>query len=285
MRFEFTVSENPITRLDPRVRLLWFAAIDVMVAAWDDPLLLFLLLCSIIGLGWVADIRVKESVSLLLPTLPVMVLIFIVNFVLYDPGPAHRTHMLGYAIPIPGHNLVPVYLATVVFSVGTMFRLLVLFAAVLILVRIMTPTDLALAVVKFGLPPEIGMAISQAFSYVPVLINQIAGIMEAQQARGWKSRGRDPISRMRGYVPIFMPTFFRSYVASEHMGAAMLSRGFGYDIDHMTEMHPLHYRRRDWIATGAIVGGVGLGFALGLVGILRYTTVTLPLVTRLLGVG
>jgi energy-coupling factor transport system permease protein len=282
VRFEFTVGDNPVTRLDPRVRLLWFAAIDVMVAAWDDPILLFGLLCSIVLLGRVAEVRVRETVSLLLPTVPVMLLIFVINFLLYDPGPAHRGHPLGYAIPL-AHPLVPIYAATIVFSIGTMFRLLVLFAAVVMLVRIMTPTDLALAVVKLGLPPEIGMAISQAFSYVPVLIDQITGIIEAQRARGWRSRGRDPISRMRAYVPIFLPTFFRSYVASELMGAAMLSRGFGYDIDHMTELHALHFRSWDWAATAGIGVGVGLGFVLGLVGVLRYTTVTLPLVTHLFG--
>src|SRR5260370_17197788 len=59
-----------IHRLDPRVKLLWWLSINVTLATWNDPILLFLLLVSVFIYGPVAGIPGKEGLQNLLPVLP-----------------------------------------------------------------------------------------------------------------------------------------------------------------------------------------------------------------------
>lgn len=142
-------------------------------------------------------------------------------------------HMIGYVVPphTPIIPAIPFYWETIVFSFGTMLRLLILVSSTLILIKTVSPSELALAIVKMGIPPEIGMALSMTMSYIPVVVGQLISVMEAQQSRAWKVKTSNPIARFRAYIPITVPTFFRSFQAAEAMAAAMMSRGFGYDID------------------------------------------------------
>ncbi|HEY7414828.1 MAG TPA: energy-coupling factor transporter transmembrane component T, partial [Ktedonobacteraceae bacterium] len=125
---------------------------------------------------------------------------------------------------------------------------------------------------------EIGMALSMTIAYIPVVINQLISVMEAQQSRAWKANTANPIARFRAYIPIAIPTFFRSFQTAEAMAAAMMSRGFGYDIDHRTELRPTKFTQLDWVAAALCVVMLVGGFLLGFFGFAQYT-----LTMRLLG--
>jgi energy-coupling factor transporter transmembrane protein EcfT len=129
-----------------------------------------------------------------------------------------------------------------------------------------------------GVPAEIGMALSMTIAYIPVVVGQLVSVMEAQQSRAWKVKTSNPIARFRAYASISIPTFFRSFQAAEAMAAAMMSRGFGYDIDHRTELEPTKFDWRDWTMTIVFAAFLAGGFLLGFSGILQYT-----LTMRLLG--
>jgi energy-coupling factor transport system permease protein len=95
--------------------------------------------------------------------------------------------------------------------------------------------------------------------------------MEAQQSRAWNTKVSNPISRFRAYVPIAVPTFFRSFHAAEAMASAMMSRGFGYDVDNRTELKPLRFRPLDWAVAAGLVVFLVAGFLLGFLGVAKYT--------------
>jgi energy-coupling factor transport system permease protein len=157
------------------------------------------------------------------------------------------------------------------FSIGTVIRLLVLVSSTLILIKTVSPSELALAVTRMGVPPEIGMALSMTIAYIPVVVGQLTSVMEAQQSRAWKVKTSNPIARFRAYIPITIPTFFRSFQAAEAMAAAMMSRGFGYDIDHRTELKPSRFGTLDWTMAGVFVIFLIGGFLLGFLGVAQYT--------------
>jgi energy-coupling factor transporter transmembrane protein EcfT len=50
-----------------------------------------------------------------------------------------------------------------------------------------------------------------------------------------------------------------------------MSRGFGYDIDHRTELEPTTFNRRDWVMTAVFAIFLVGGFLLGFLGVLQYT--------------
>jgi energy-coupling factor transport system permease protein len=260
-------------RLDHRVKLLWWLSINVTLATWNDPTFLFLLLVSVFAYGRLAGIPVGENLRHLLPVLPFVAFVLLANVAFWRPPEPNEAHLIGNLVGenFPVLPAIPLYWETLVFSTGTLIRLLVLVLSALILIKTVSPSELALALVKMGIPPEIGMALSMSIAYIPVVIGQLTAVMEAQQSRAWNTRVSNPISRFRAYVPIAVPTFFRSFYAAEAMASAMMSRGFGYDVDNRTELKPLRFRPVDWGVAASLAVFLVVGVLLGFVGVAKYT--------------
>lgn len=263
-------ADSFVHRLDPRIKLLWFVTTTVVMTSWQDPIWQFGLFSSVLAFGAAAGILPKEILKAVGKGLPLLLIVFVLNLFLYDPP--GKPLFLGHVIPVIGGKgpYVALYLETLVFSVATIIRLSVILSATMVLMRITAPTELALGIVKLGLPPEVGMAVSISIGYVPVLIGQITEVLEAQQSRGWKVGTGNPIQRIKAYIPIFIPTFFRSYVASEEMAAAMSARGFGYNMRNRTEMRPLLFRTPDKVLGVACIVFLVVGFTLGILGFAHY---------------
>jgi energy-coupling factor transporter transmembrane protein EcfT len=253
--------------------MLWWLSINITLATWNDPLFLFLLLVSVFLYGRIAGIPVKQSLRNLLPVIPFVLFVIIANIAFWRPPQPTTAHLIGYLVRpgTPVLHAVPFYWETIVFSIGTMIRLLVVVASALMLIKTVSPSEMALAATRMGVPPEIGMALSMTVAYIPVVVGQLIAVMEAQQSRAWKVKTSNPIARFRAYASIAIPTFFRSFQAAEAMAAAMMSRGFGYDIDHRTELKPTRFSPLDWLMTIVFAAFLVGGFLLGFLGIIQYT--------------
>ncbi|MCL5045905.1 MAG: energy-coupling factor transporter transmembrane protein EcfT [Actinobacteria bacterium] len=270
MRFGYAHEESFVHRLDPRIKMLWFVSVTLVMVTWQDPIWMLVLYLSVVAFAMAAGMSPLQTLKGLVPALPMILVVIILNLaMLKAPG---KPVFLGYLVPSLGGKgpWIPLYLDTLVFSAGTVIRLFVVLSSTMVLLRVTDPTEMALGIVKLGLPVEVGMAVSIAMAYIPVLISQITEVLEAQQSRGWKVTTGNPIKRIKAYLPVFVPTFFRSYVASEEMAAAMLARGFGYNISKRTELRPLILRSPDKIV-GAICGVfLVIGVTLGLLGRANY---------------
>jgi len=273
--------ETIVHHLDPRVRMLAWFIISIVLITWNDPLFLLLLLIITLGYGRVAAIPVRQSLRLLLPTLPFVLLILITNVLLWRPASPEKAHLLFYIIPQGGPlPAIPFYWETVVFSIGVILRIMVLMINVFILMKTVSPSEIALVITRLGIPPEIGMTLSMTISYIPAMIDQVTAVIEAQQSRAWRIQTANPISRMMAYMPIIMPIFFRSLHSTEAMAAAMLSRGFGYNTRGRTELNPIRFSRLDWLVTLVLVLFLATSIVLGILGITQFTTTL-----RLLGIA
>lgn len=275
-----------VMKLDPRIKLMWFISISLVVVMWDDPLLLLGVFLYELVFAGLAGIPVKRVFKSVAPIAPILIVLFIANFFLYTP-PVKEPMLLGHLLPsflTGGEAKVPIYLETLVYSFGAAFRFVCILASAMILLMVTTPTELATGLVKLGAPSEVGLAVSIAIGYVPVLFKQISGILEAQQSRGWNAGGRNPIKKMINYMPIMIPTFFRSMNSSTHLAAAMTSRGFGYNIKGRTYLNEIKFRQNDkfvfFILLILIVGGI----LMGIFDLARYTENTLVLVKRIFNI-
>src|SRR5579884_4535804 len=273
LELSYQEKETIIHRLDPRVRMLWWLSINITLTTWNDPIFLFLLLVSVFVYGRIAGFPIRQSIRNMLPIVPFVLFVLIANIAFWRPAQPATAHLIGYLVRpgTPIIHAIPFYWETIVFSIGTMIRLLVLIASALTLMKTVSPSEMALAVTKMGVPPELGMALSMTIAYIPVVVGQLISVMEAQQSRAWKVKTSNPIARFRAYASISIPTFFRSFQAAEAMAAAMMSRGFGYDIDHRTELEPTKFNGRDWTMTIIFAAFLVGGFLLGFLGIIQYT--------------
>jgi len=270
MRFAFVRANSPVHRLDPRLKLLWFLAINLVITTWLDPIWVLCLYLSVIAFGAAAKIPPREMLRGLTPAIPIVIALFVLNLLLHRaPG---EPVLLGYLLPALGKAgpRIPIYLDTLIFSVGLSLRVLVILSSVMLLMKIQSPTEMAWALVKLGLPPEVGMAISISIAYVPVLILQITEVMEAQESRAFSKGGGHILRRIRSFLPLSIATFFRAYIAAEEMAGAMLSRGFGFDMRIRTEINPKVLRKADAVLGLFLLLFTVVGFTLGLLGYADY---------------
>ncbi|RJQ10360.1 MAG: energy-coupling factor transporter transmembrane protein EcfT [Bacillota bacterium] len=272
MRRDYIPTGSIIHQLDPRVKFFGFLMLTLICVLWEDPLLLLGLIVVQGIITRMARLPLKLLWAALAPGLPILILIFILNFFLYQEP--EGSLFLGYAWPAMfGHGPgLPVYLETLVFSIALVFRFSVILTAAMLLTVCTAPTEMALGFVRLGAPAEFGMAISTAISYIPVLFSQITGVLEAQQARGWKGAStKNPLKRVASYFPVLIPTLFRSVASAELMAAALLSRGFGYDLKRRTYLRATKFGRKDVIGTLMVAGALAVGFAVFFMGLTEFT--------------
>lgn len=272
LNLAYQQKETIIHRLDPRVKLLWMLSISLLLTTWNDPLFLLGLLTVLLLYARMAQIPFRQSARTVLPGLPFVVMILIVNVILWRPPSPEKAHLIGHLFAS-----LPFYWETVFFSLGTTLRIFVLMINMVTLIRTISPTELALAMTRLGLPAEIGMTVSMAISYIPAVINQLQTMMETQQSRALKMNTNNPVARFLAYLPVTIPTFFRSFQTAETMAAAMMSRGFGYDMTRRTELKPVRFSPQDWLWTVVISILLVCGMIIGIRGI-AYYTLTMQLV-------
>lgn len=262
-----------IHHLDPRVKLVWLLAVSVIVTTWDDPLFLLGMLLVVLIYAQITGIGMRQNLKTILSGWPFILLIVIFNLVLWQPPSTKAAHLIGFIIPAGSWlPTLPVYWETLVFSLGTMLRIFVLVINIFTMTRTISPTELALAITRMGIPTEIGMALSMALSYIPTVIGQLVQMMETQQSRALRMDTVNPLSRFLAFIPIIIPTFFRSFQTAEAMATSMLSRGFGYDISHRTELKSIRYNRLDWSVTSGILLFLVGGLTVSIPGFAHYTT-------------
>ena len=106
---------------------------------------------------------------------------------------------------------------------------------------------------KAKCPPEGSIAIGIAFSYIPVLKNEIGTVIEAQKSRGASFESRNPVKKIKAYIPVIVPGLFISIMKGREIARAIEARGFTYDPVHRTYRKEIRLRIRDGIVMGCSV--------------------------------
>ncbi|MFQ6080504.1 MAG: energy-coupling factor transporter transmembrane component T family protein [Candidatus Bathyarchaeia archaeon] len=263
MAFEYIPGKTIFHRLDPRVKLFyWIAMIALVLLVDTDPIALGFVLISIILLVKLAKISLGRIASFFKAVSPLATLYALFNL-LFPPLAAEFVEPYIFFYLIPPATL-PISLEAIVYMVGALFRFLIILLVIRTTLMLTPLRDLVLALVKFGLPPEFGVAMSTGFAYVPVMIDENQKIKEALQSRGWKYEFRNPLKRFDALLrKMFIPSVFNSMRRTGDIAIAIESRGFGYDIRRRTYMRVLKFTRADYVACGVLVAIVVLGFIAG----------------------
>ena len=94
---------------------------------------------------------------------------------------------------------------------------------------------------------EIAMMMSIALRFIPILMEETDKIMKAQKARGADFESGNIIQRAKSLIPILVPLFISAFRRANDLAMAMEARGY-HGGEGRTRMHPLVYRKRDYIA-------------------------------------
>jgi energy-coupling factor transport system permease protein len=77
MRFELTLADSIVHRLDPRLKLLWFVAINLVITTWLDPIWVLGLYLSVMALAVAAEVPPREMIRGLTPAIPIVIALFV----------------------------------------------------------------------------------------------------------------------------------------------------------------------------------------------------------------
>lgn len=244
MAFEYVEGDTIFHRMDPRTKLFIAVSVVAMSVVFNDPIWLFLLLVFLIFLLKLAHMPFDKVGGFIRAIAPVAVLYFLFNIIIPPlGGKVQNPLILAYIYK----NRLPISLEGLVWAVGAVFRFLIILTIIRTVLMLTPIRDLILALVKLRIPPEFALAISIGLGYLPVMLDENRKIMEAQMARGWDFRFRNPIKRFKAlFLNLFWPAISNSMRRSQDIAIAIESRGFGYNIDGRTYMHDIRWERRDY---------------------------------------
>ena len=113
---------------------------------------------------------------------------------------------------------------------------------------------------------EISMMMSIALRFIPILVEETDKIMKAQMARGADFETGNLIQKVKNMVPLLVPLFISAFRRANDLAMAMEARCY-HGGDGRTQMKPLAYEKRDYLAYLVVAGYLALSIVFRVVGI------------------
>lgn len=113
---------------------------------------------------------------------------------------------------------------------------------------------------------EIAMMMSIALRFIPILLEETDKIMKAQMARGADFESGGLIQKVKNMVPLLVPLFISAFRRANDLAMAMEARCY-HGGDGRTQMKPLKYAGRDYIAYLVVLSYLGISIVFRIVGI------------------
>jgi len=115
----------------------------------------------------------------------------------------------------------------VLYGLAMALRIASMLFAGLIYLTVARPEEFSNALQTLRLSLRLSFAFSLAFRLVPLFLSAAATVVLAQKGRGLELERGGPISRLRKYVPLFVPILVSAVRRGDQMAAALEARGFG----------------------------------------------------------
>lgn len=229
--------DTVLHRLDPRTKLALLLVTFVLAFAFDDPVYNVIVLA--IELAVVTLARAWPNVVKMWKLLVTIAVVTTVLFALTTPG----TTPLFWIVERE----------SLLYGISVSLRLDVLIIAGLVFLSTTTNEEIAIGLVKLGLPYRFGFAISTALRLVPTIIGTAQLITQAQRSRGLDIESGNVLQRMRKAAPIVIPVFVSTVRSTQVFAMALESKGFAAHSTRTFLLDPV-FRARD----GLVLAVAGL---------------------------
>ena len=242
---QYIPTGSVVHKVDPRAKLVGFGILILAITFSVSKIGIgFSLAAALIGLV-VARIPLKFALKGLLPPLPFLILIAIIQFFFY---------------PNPGHTILFTLGPLSVSLAGILSGILLIlrFAALILVISLMTfvisTSEMIQGLQKLLAPlsligirtMDFVMVIQVTLRFLPFLAQSAERIAKAQASRGaeWGVKSKGLMSRVRQVIPLIIPLFTTSLRRSETMALAMDARAYGFKANR-TSMFEYTFTWRD----------------------------------------
>lgn len=203
-----------VDRLDPRTKLAWLVFIAILSVTGTNWIFLSSLPLVVIAVGLAAGMKPRNFCHpvLMLVVVGLQLLIIQLLFsregtVIYELGP------------------LTVYSGALPLAAKAFLRLSAIVLAAMQFLRLTSPGDLTLLLVKAGIPYRFAMLVGLTMRFLPLMEKELAAIMESQSTRGLPTKGA--VQKIKSLLPVALPFIYRAFRRANETALAMELRGFG----------------------------------------------------------
>lgn len=259
---QYYPADSVLHRLDPRVKfvgtLVYIVSLFVF-SSWIGYGAAALFLVVLIGLSKVPFSFMVRGLK------PIVVLMGVTMFfnMIFTPGEA-----------IFSFWIITITKEGVRMAVKLGIRLIFLIIGASLMTLTTTPNQLTDGLERLMRPlnkihvpvHDIAMMMSIALRFIPILLDETDKIMKAQTARGADFESGGLIQKVKSMVPLLVPLFVSAFRRANDLAMAMEARCY-HGGEGRTQMKPLTYGGRDYVAYVVMFAYLGVSIAFRVLGI------------------
>ncbi|MDO5702428.1 MAG: energy-coupling factor transporter transmembrane component T [Lachnospiraceae bacterium] len=250
---QYYPTDSVLHRLDPRVKFIGTILFIVSLFLAKGPVGYGLCACALLCVILISKVPFSLFLKSMRPIIMILIVTMIFN-VLLTPGEVIARFFI-FRITREG----------CIMAIRMGFRLILLVMGSSVMTLTTTPNALTDGMERLFRPlkvihvpvHEIAMMMSIALRFIPILLEETDKIRKAQIARGADFDTGGLIKRLQGMIPLLVPLFVSAFRRAGDLAMAMEARCY-HGGEGRTQMRPLHFENRDYIACGIMAAFVAL---------------------------
>jgi energy-coupling factor transport system permease protein len=200
-----------VHRLDPRTKMFLLVGMFALAFVFLDPLYELAVLVLVLIFGYLAKVLAN-----LRRIWFILVTIAILTTILWSIFGSGRTPLFLF-----------VEREALLYGISIALRIDITVIAGMIFLSTTRNEEVAIGLVRLGIPYRFAFAVSTALRLVPTIVATGLTIGEAQRSRGLDLESGNIIQRIRKYVPLLVPVFVSTIRSTNVFSMALESKGFG----------------------------------------------------------
>src|SRR5215210_7381613 len=200
-----------VHRLDPRTKMFLLLGMFVLPFVFLNPLYVLGVLALVLYFGYLAESRVSlRRIWFILLT------ILLVTTILWSILGSGRTPLFLF-----------VEWEALLYGFSIALRIVITVIAGMIFLSTTRNEEVAIGLVRLGIPYRFAFAVSTALRLVPTIVATGLTISQAQRSRGLDLESGNFIERIRKHLPLLVPVFVTTVRSTNVFSMALESKGFG----------------------------------------------------------
>jgi energy-coupling factor transport system permease protein len=218
-------------RLDPRTKIFLLLGTFVLVFIYLDPLFQAVLFGVVLFVGYLSQMLVNLKRIWF-----ILVMISVMTVILWSLFGSGETPLFLF-----------LELESLLYGLAIALRIVIAIVAGMIFLSTTRNEEIAIGLVRLGIPYRFAFAVSTALRLVPTIAATGMTIAQAQRSRGLDLDAGNILQRIRKNIPLLIPVFVSTIRSTNVFSMALESKGFGAEKER-TFLMELKITRRDVLA-------------------------------------